>query len=514
MFSSRIISHRCATGWYFIVALVVSIWVPDTPAVGQLRICTFNTLSKPANATDDAQLRTIVSAIAGRSVNGIAKRPDIIALQEQDSVLDTTNSAAADLNSEFGINFYQSIMLSSGSFRQAYVYDSSVVTPISSSEFFIGIRVALRTQWQLVGYDAGSTFYTYCVHFKAGDSVGDLYLRNSEATNLRADADALGPGAHVIYMGDFNFAGHDEDSVLTMYSAGNAQAYDPVALPTWPNLTSRHYLSQSTRLNALPDGGAFGGIDDRFDLQLISDAMLDGEGISYLGPTSTGFVGAHSYHAFGNDGLVYNGAINGFYNGREQPAVVLDALHDFSDHLPVIADYQFPARMQVIADPSPISAVQGSLVPISFSVENTAPVTAAIAADELDYDFGTTGDLTGSGVGTADALAGAQSKSVSLDTTSLGSRTAALTVMTFSQQAAGATFVENYSFFVTVLGDMNGDFVVDNFDISPFADALLDPAAYAASFPMIDPDVIGDFNGNGELDNFDIDGFADELINP
>jgi hypothetical protein len=36
-----------------------------------------------------------------------------------------------------------------------------------------------------------------------------------------------------------------------------------------------------------------GGIDDRFDFQLVTGEFLDGEGLDYLGG---------SYHTFGNDG--------------------------------------------------------------------------------------------------------------------------------------------------------------------------------------------------------------------
>ena len=30
-----------------------------------------------------------------------------------------------------------------------------------------------------------------------------------------------------------------------------------------------------------------GGMDDRFDFQLVTGELLDGEGLSYIGPTST-----------------------------------------------------------------------------------------------------------------------------------------------------------------------------------------------------------------------------------
>lgn len=35
-------------------------------------------------------------------------------------------------------------------------------------------------------------------------------------------------------------------------------------------------------------GGASGGMDDCFDFQLVSASVLDGEGLSYIGPTAPG----------------------------------------------------------------------------------------------------------------------------------------------------------------------------------------------------------------------------------
>ena len=57
-----------------------------------------------------------------------------------------------------------------------------------------------------------------------------------------------------------------------------------------------------------------------------------------------------------------------------------------------------------------------------------------------------------------------------------------------------------------LVGDMNGDGVIDFLDISPFIVALSDPAAYQASFNL-DADVSGDTNGDGVFDFLDISGF-------
>jgi hypothetical protein len=58
------------------------------------------------------------------------------------------------------------------------------------------------------------------------------------------------------------------------------------------------------------------------------------------------------------------------------------------------------------------------------------------------------------------------------------------------------------------LGDMDGSYQVDAFDIDPFVLALTDPVAYTAQYPDIDPNETGDLNGDGVLNAFDIDPFV------
>jgi len=56
--------------------------------------------------------------------------------------------------------------------------------------------------------------------------------------------------------------------------------------------------------------------------------------------------------------------------------------------------------------------------------------------------------------------------------------------------------------------DMNGDGIVDLFDIDPFVLALTDPEGYATAYPDLNPILLGDMTGDGVLNNFDIDGFV------
>jgi len=64
-----------------------------------------------------------------------------------------------------------------------------------------------------------------------------------------------------------------------------------------------------------------------------------------------------------------------------------------------------------------------------------------------------------------------------------------------------------------VLGDMNGDGVMDNFDISAMELALVDPAAYLTTYPTLtDYQQRGDINQDGVFNNFDILAFEQMLM--
>jgi photosystem II stability/assembly factor-like uncharacterized protein len=69
-----------------------------------------------------------------------------------------------------------------------------------------------------------------------------------------------------------------------------------------------------------------------------------------------------------------------------------------------------------------------------------------------------------------------------------------------------------WSTSIAVAADMNGDDVVDAFDIDPFILALVDPNGYAAMFPNLDPIIRGDLTGDNTVDSFDIEPFVQALF--
>ncbi|MCA9266101.1 MAG: hypothetical protein KDA60_19710, partial [Planctomycetales bacterium] len=209
----------------------------------------------------------------------------------------------------------------------------------------------------------------------------------------------------------------------TLLSPGPGQAFDPLNRPgTWHNTSSFraiHTQSPADDSNAMLVGG---GIDDRFDFQLLSGELLDNEGMSYL---------AGSYHAFGNNGThTLNQPIN-VPGNTAQSVSVLDALATASDHLPVVADYQIPAQMATRMT-FPERIYLGADAHLTLEVENTANVQVAEGADELDFDVFALGAIDGMWTGIDPPRDGAAVLHLPVETDLVGERSAALRVRSSS----------------------------------------------------------------------------------
>lgn len=463
---------------YYCVFAIAWLVLPSA-ASAQIRFVSYNTLDKPENASDDALLRTIFDAIAEKEVNGIAKRVDVLALQEQTLITgeNTASRIASQLNLLHRVSSYRWSSKSNGLDRIAFVYDSATVTPISDQLISVGTRPGHRIGFQPVGYTSPqATFYAYSLHLKASTGAENVEQRDQEATNVRNNVAGLGAGANAIVAGDLNIYSPTEDAFVTFTSAGSGQVRDPLQLSSWTTTANRRYLTQSTRTGNLPDGGSSGGVDDRFDHQLITPSLLDGEGLSYIGPTSTG-LGAlqHSLQAFGNDGTSYNQNITSPTSGRSQSTAVLNALYNFSDHLPVVADYQLPAALNVATAQAPSTLNLGEVFSLEVLIRNAANVVAVAGADELDWVLSAGGSLSGAASGTSFALAAASAAQVFFDTSTLGMKTGTLLVSTASQAAANSSVSIPFSYEVVangLVGDFNDDGFVDAADYTVWRDTF------------------------------------------
>src|SRR5205823_2993810 len=177
---------------------------------------------------------------------------------------------------------------------------------------------------------------------------------------IRTNSDALGANTPIVYLGDFNTYGSTDNAYTHLLAAGNGQALDPISKPgSWTNsgsFSNIHTQSPYNSATAASEGSGFsgtgGGMDDRFDFQLSTSAVQDGHGFAYI---------PNSYQAFGNNGTHgLNNAIDSASN-TAQPANVKTALAAVLDHLPVVADYQLPAKMSATATAVPAQMIVGAV---------------------------------------------------------------------------------------------------------------------------------------------------------
>ena len=488
------ISHACA------MAVLLAILV--RPATGQLRIVSYNTTT-----TIGSSMGEVLEAIGNESVNGISRPIDILAVQEQVGLSTTTQEILNILNSIYGSGTYRRSQVSApGSIRQAVIYNSDTVDlleerqvgSISSSG---NVRPTLRYLFRPDGYGPEANLYIYNSHYKAGQEDTNADRRAVEAINNRMNADALPADSSIIYLGDFNMYTSAEEGFQTLTSSGPAQAIDPIdRIGTWHNRSSFKSVHTQSTTTSSADGRAGGGMDDRFDFQLVTSELLDGVGLSYIGagvPNLSQPNVQHSYRAFGNDGShFFNGNIS---SGTGASPSVLQALERQSDHLPVVADYQLPALMNVELDEVPPRVFLGDDITLALSVSNDAPAQTILGADELEFVAFSSGAGSLSVSDSIRATEPAKVYEMPLLTSIAGTVSGPFEVVATSPQASNGIFRTTLEFDVLARGDASFSSEEDLNEIMiDVGDVLLDDPQQLA-IPIFNLESVPDYTGEVKL---------------
>ncbi len=409
-------------------------------AQAQLRIVDYNT----AGIGNQSAITTVFQAIRDSSVNGVTRPIDAILLQELGTGDITTivNILNAQGNGTYAAG---NVGSTTGGGSVGLVYRTETLDLIAQSQVVNtstsgAARGVMRYTLRPDGYDAAANFYIYGSHYKASDTTSDANRRNVEATAIRANADALGEGAHIIYAGDFNIYRSSEPMWTTLTDDdGPGQAFDPLGqVGNWhDNAAFKGVHTQ----NPAGSGGVGGGMDDRFDWQMITGELDDEEGMSILDG---------SYQAFGNNNThTLNGHIN---TGTGASATVLNALGNASDHLPVVAQYQVPAKMQFQTTSVASQVLVGASLSTTATVTNSAGdgiiVQTALGADELDYSLQGTGAASGLFDGTDSAFGSGNNHLVSLTTSTAGNKSATVTATATSPQVPNSVQAQSINYAV------------------------------------------------------------------
>ncbi|MFZ1688166.1 MAG: hypothetical protein WAU70_12125 [Flavobacteriales bacterium] len=179
-------------------------------------------------------------------------------------------------------------------------------------------------------FQGDTTFITVVgLHLKASNDQSDIDDRTNMVGILMDHLATLPAGRHVIIGGDFNIYTGNETAFSTLLTqAGNIQIADPLDLggSDWYGSSYAGICTQSTRVNTLFGDGAGGGLDDRFDMLLTSDELLNGGSDLHLVPGS--------YRPLGNSGTCWNDNITDC-STSQTPYSILRKLYYMSDHLPI-----------------------------------------------------------------------------------------------------------------------------------------------------------------------------------
>jgi endonuclease/exonuclease/phosphatase family metal-dependent hydrolase len=438
--------QRTMTSFWFALVFVC-MGIVGTPLHAQLRVVTYNTLDNPTSSGEFPAWNVVLDAIGNESIGGIAQRIGVMGLQEVDVSGASAQNIAGLLNDLYDVSSYQvaTAPYGDGYNLQSFVYDDSQVELLDTQVFAMGTRPGWRGHFRPVGYDDNpdAEFYLYSVHLKAyAESVEQ---RGVEAARLRMNGDALGPDANIIYAGDFNLtSGGSEPAYANMLASGNGQAVDPEN----GDFTDPLKMSYSSS-----------GAGSRIDFQFISTEMADEEGLDLIDG---------NYRVFHRE----------YLSGTSRLVTAPTELISASDHLPVVADYQLPAVLQVVADSVPATLVQGDTCNLEFMVNNVAFVVAANGADELDYSLnivGEVGSLIGAPTGTDQALGSGNLHQLALDTSTPGVKSGSIVISSSSPGVANGTVSIDVVFEVItagIAGDYNDDGTVDAADYTVWRDTL------------------------------------------
>jgi endonuclease/exonuclease/phosphatase family metal-dependent hydrolase len=327
----------------FLLLILTLVGTADT-----LRVVNYNALnlrgSTMGDRTDD--FRTVLTSI----------HPDIAVFQEiidEDAVDNLLSFVFLQIDDD-----WSSVLFNNGpDTDNAFFYRTSKVEFISQRMISTTLRDIAEYKFRPLALNETEQVRFYSGHLKASSGSDNEERRRQEAQVLRQQLDLLPAGAYFAFMGDFNLYGSDEPAyqlLLDPEPNSNGQLFDPIDTPgDWNNsITYAAIHTQSSRSQSLGDGGATGGLDDRFDFILVSAALMNDQEGSYVIPAQ--------YRPWGNDGQHFNQSIN---DGTNQvvPQEVADALLVASDHLPVVADFVFeptndiPVSPPVVASPVLVS---------------------------------------------------------------------------------------------------------------------------------------------------------------
>lgn len=309
----------------FFIFLIAALFIVPISSRG-VKIVTWNILDFPGSSGEGRieYFRKIIEALD----------PDILVVQ------DMLSSQGADVFLKQVMN-HSSRLYKKGRFfdgpdsDNAVFYNKKIMKLISRQQIPTALRDISEYYFRLKkGPGKGTKFRLYSCRLKGGTSSEDKQKRADEAKVLRNYLNTLPPDSLFVVAGDFSIYSSLEEAfkVLTgEQSNNNGRVIDPVeASGSWHDKKANALLHTQSTHKKQKGGFVGGGLDDRFDLFLISTGLAGSKKLTYK---------PGSYSVFGNDGKHFNKSVVKPKN-KMVSAELAEALYEASSHLPVVIELE------------------------------------------------------------------------------------------------------------------------------------------------------------------------------
>ena len=306
-------------------------------AQDSLKITYYNLLNFPSSQQDRVDtLKKILDFI----------QPDIFVVNELTSFNGGALIKNNVLNSGSSNDFQSALYFNGPDTDNLLFYDQNKFELYSQQQIPTHLRdiseYVLYYKNQLGILNDTSFIYIYSIHLKAGSSSTNEELRRQEAETFKQFLVNNNRIERLIVGGDFNFYYHTEPACQEILYGQGLDLIDPInQMGNWHNNSFyKNVHTQSTRsATGGYAGGAYGGMDDRFDIIFTSDDVMDGSsGIEYI---------SNTYIADGQDGSYFNQSINSINNSQITQDIAR-ALFYMSDHLPVSLMFSMNPPLSVL----------------------------------------------------------------------------------------------------------------------------------------------------------------------
>lgn len=324
--------------WISGLIVLFALLQPSAFAQTSIKVLSYNILNYPQGEIPNREdtLALILDYV----------QPDLFLIQElksEEGYNTIYNSCFSDLQDPFAQVTYVPQNSNPGSswpLQQSLIYNERLfglaeegirTSPIRDMNRY---KLYLKDEAHLLG---DTTFlYVFVAHLKSSQGSENEQLRLEMMEAFTAYFNTLPADALAIFGGDFNLYSSDEPAYQLLLSPNNLlQWQDPINAPgVWSNgnYPFKQILTQSTRSSSIFGDGAGGGMDDRFDFIMATDALMNSISPIHYTP--------NTYLALGNNGSCYNQNITDCDEDNEVPMYILNALYHMSDHLPVVMELQ------------------------------------------------------------------------------------------------------------------------------------------------------------------------------